>query len=62
MQSVNTGAVTQETSDNASINRAEFWESFNVVYIYQLTKAQYIKYFCPVQAHSLLHSREFQRT
>jgi len=62
MQSVNTGSVTQETSDSAPMNRAEFWENFNVVFIYHLTEAQYIKSFCPVQAHSLLHSTEFQRT
>jgi len=62
MQSVNTDPVTQEASDRTPMNRAEFWENFNVVYIYQLTEAQYIKSFCPVQAHSLLPSTGFQRT
>jgi len=37
----------QETGDSARMNRAEFWESFNVVYIYQLIQAQYIKSFLP---------------
>jgi hypothetical protein len=43
------------------MNRAEFWESSNVVYIYRLTKAHYIQSFWPAPV-ALLPSTESQRS